>query len=164
MKTIKTISIALVYALTACAVTPDDDLVTAASIPGEPTTADLESAHELDPGAPSAGGAVAAANNGIYFLGFPDEYVCEQGYVTGWVRLGANPGATVTVSMASADPASLGIYPATLQFTTSNWSTYQLVGAWGYAETWSPVTITASAPGYTPKYDGITVMGFSSCY
>ncbi|BEL07545.1 glycoside hydrolase family 48 protein [Actinoplanes sichuanensis] len=76
------------------------------------------------------------------------------------LALSKAPTANVTVAVArSAGSTAVTVTPATLTFTTSNWSTGQAVtvAAASTATAGSTATITASSTGYTSAQLGVTV-------
>lgn len=74
----------------------------------------------------------------------------EGGTGTFGVHLGAMPGATTTVTIASNDIGAASVSPATLMFTTANWNVDQTVTVTGVQDpdgANEAVMIGASSPG-----------------
>jgi hypothetical protein len=70
------------------------------------------------------------------------------------VRLSAQPGATVTVNLASNNTGAVSVNPATLTFTTSDWNTYQNVVTSGVQDNnlvSDSADVTVSSPGLNSK-------------
>jgi hypothetical protein len=79
--------------------------------------------------------------------------VGEGGIDTFEVRLGAQPGASVIVSVSSGDPGAATVDPASLTFTAADYDQTQTVTVTGVDDadqTSEPLTLTLSAPGLSP--------------
>jgi hypothetical protein len=86
--------------------------------------------------------------------------VAEGGTDTFTVRLGAQPSADVTVSIASSDPGAASVDPATLTFTPGDYDQPQIVTITGVHDADvanEAVSLTLSAPGLTDVTIGVGV-------
>ena len=92
----------------------------------------------------------------------PSVTVDEGGTATFDVSLATLPSAAVTVTAASADPATATVAPASLTFTISNWNTAQSVTINGTddadsTDNHTTITATAADGGYSSTTAHISV-------
>lgn len=84
----------------------------------------------------------------------------ENGTGNFGVRLSSQPGANVTVNVASADTGSVSVSPSSLTFTPANYATYQTVTVGGVNDVDTInefVTVTVSSTGLSSKTVNVVV-------
>jgi hypothetical protein len=138
--------------------TPQSVTVTGGSATG-PYTVSLGPASSLDPLYSGTIASVALANESPGVLVTPSSGLFTEapgGTATFSVALSWAPTADVTFPLSSSDPAAGTPSPASLAFTSLDWSTPQLVTVTGGSVTGPYTIFLGPASSFDPLYSGTT--------